>query len=232
MVPSWPASALARSSTPCSPASPPAPCEIASSRSSRRSSSPPMVLCGAVSACLQGHGGRGDQGPSLRADRNRRLPYGCAGGHARRARSLLARPHADGVTCLCSRADGSQRTRHRVLHERDDGQAKRHRPRCHGVRRQQLRLHEVPHGPCSRRPPIMRSGLSRVDVLPKTPSDKIMRRLLKEIMATGEVGSDSDGARRCWVRREAEGAREGGHDVTPRTKINLARPSSSPTLPS
>ena len=28
------------------------------------------------------------------------------------------------------------------------------------------------------------------DVLPKTPSGKIMRRLLKEIMATGEVGSD------------------------------------------
>ena len=28
------------------------------------------------------------------------------------------------------------------------------------------------------------------DVLPKTPSGKIMRRLLKEIMTTGEVGSD------------------------------------------
>jgi acetyl-CoA synthetase len=28
------------------------------------------------------------------------------------------------------------------------------------------------------------------DVLPKTPSGKIMRRLLKEILATGEVGSD------------------------------------------
>ena len=28
------------------------------------------------------------------------------------------------------------------------------------------------------------------DVLPKTPSGKIMRRLLKEIMATGEIGSD------------------------------------------
>ena len=28
------------------------------------------------------------------------------------------------------------------------------------------------------------------DVLPKTPSGKIMRRLLKEIMATGEVESD------------------------------------------
>jgi len=27
-------------------------------------------------------------------------------------------------------------------------------------------------------------------VLPKTPSGKIMRRLLKEIMATGDVGSD------------------------------------------
>ena len=28
------------------------------------------------------------------------------------------------------------------------------------------------------------------DVLPKTPSGKIMRRLLKEIVATGDVGSD------------------------------------------
>ena len=28
------------------------------------------------------------------------------------------------------------------------------------------------------------------DVLPKTPSGKIMRRLLKEIVTTGEVGSD------------------------------------------
>ena len=28
------------------------------------------------------------------------------------------------------------------------------------------------------------------DILPKTPSGKIMRRLLKEIMETGEVGSD------------------------------------------
>ena len=28
------------------------------------------------------------------------------------------------------------------------------------------------------------------DVLPKTPSGKIMRRLLKEIIATGEIGSD------------------------------------------
>ena len=28
------------------------------------------------------------------------------------------------------------------------------------------------------------------DVLPKTPSGKIMRRLLKEIMTTGDVGSD------------------------------------------
>jgi acetyl-CoA synthetase len=28
------------------------------------------------------------------------------------------------------------------------------------------------------------------DVLPKTPSGKIMRRLLKELVATGEVGSD------------------------------------------
>ena len=28
------------------------------------------------------------------------------------------------------------------------------------------------------------------EVLPKTPSGKIMRRLLKEIVATGEVGSD------------------------------------------
>ena len=28
------------------------------------------------------------------------------------------------------------------------------------------------------------------DVMPKTPSGKIMRRLLKEIVATGDVGSD------------------------------------------
>ena len=28
------------------------------------------------------------------------------------------------------------------------------------------------------------------DVLPKTPSGKIMRRLLKEIVTSGEVGSD------------------------------------------
>jgi acetyl-CoA synthetase len=28
------------------------------------------------------------------------------------------------------------------------------------------------------------------DVLPKTPSGKIMRRLLKEIITTGEIGSD------------------------------------------
>ena len=31
------------------------------------------------------------------------------------------------------------------------------------------------------------------DALPKTPSGKIMRRLLKEILETGEVGSDTTG---------------------------------------
>ena len=44
------------------------------------------------------------------------------------------------------------------------------------------------------------------DVLPKTPSGKIMRRLLKEIMTSGDVGSDRHGARGCTGGREAEGA--------------------------
>ena len=48
------------------------------------------------------------------------------------------------------------------------------------------------------------------DVLPKTPSGKIMRRLLKEIVATGEVGSDVTALEDRHVGREAEGAREGG----------------------
>ena len=44
------------------------------------------------------------------------------------------------------------------------------------------------------------------DVMPKTPSGKIMRRLLKEIVSSGEVGLRRDGARGCHVGREVEGA--------------------------
>jgi hypothetical protein len=37
------------------------------------------------------------------------------------------------------------------------------------------------------------------DALPKTPSGKIMRRLLKEIMTTGQVGSDVTALERPYI---------------------------------
>ncbi len=58
--------------------------------------------------------------------------------------SLVARSDAGCVSAVRSRADGSQRSRHRLLHERDDRQAKGHRSLGRGLRRQQLHLREVP----------------------------------------------------------------------------------------
>ena len=80
---------------------------------------------------------------------------GHGGPDAGGTRSLVARPHARRLGRVRAGADGGQRPRHRVLHERHDRQAEGHRPLGDRVRREQLRLRQVPPGPSSERRPLV-----------------------------------------------------------------------------